>query len=239
MMKFILMLLSLLILSAGCSPAPGKPDHDFVSSLYKDYPALKDRRYSVEKVQRVVDGDTFVTGTGEKVRLIGVNTPESLGTVQPFGKEASAYTKKQLAGKTVYLFSDAGNTDKYGRLLRYVFLEGEALMYNEKLVREGYANPMTVPPNVLYADRFVQAEKDARSQKKGLWGKHASDGSKPSSAVFSGSSCEDPQIKGNINSKNEKIYHLPGTAYYDKTVPEALFCTESEARKAGFRKAGG
>lgn len=69
------------------------------------------------------------------------------------------------------MFKDVEDKDKYGRLLRYVFIEGQTTMYNEVLVSEGYANTMTVPPNVMFSKTFVKLEREAREQKKGLWGK--------------------------------------------------------------------
>ncbi|WP_248926467.1 thermonuclease family protein [Paenibacillus hamazuiensis] len=157
----------------GCSAGSGAAGDAFVSEILKVYPELKNHKYTTAEVKRVVDGDTFETKNGEKVRLIGVNTPETVkpnSPVEKFGKEASDFTKKQLTGKTVYMFKDTGDTDKYGRLLRYVFLQGETTMFNEVLVREGYANTMSVPPNVMFQDKFVKLEREARSGKKGLWG---------------------------------------------------------------------
>ncbi len=125
-------------------------------------------------VTRVVDGDTLEVKMGdqlEKVRLIGVDTPETVKPntpVQPYGKEASDFTKKMLLNKEVTLKFDVGRTDKYGRLLAYVYLGNE--MFNETLLKEGYARLMTVPPNVKYADRFVAIQKEAREAGKGLWG---------------------------------------------------------------------
>ncbi|SDD99105.1 micrococcal nuclease [Paenibacillus sp. UNCCL117] len=239
----------LLLTAAGCSSRPaGAPaaNEAFLQAVYEQYPDLRDKPYQIAQVKRVVDGDTFQTADSAKVRLIGVDTPESVGKVEHFGKEASEFTKKELTGQTVYLFSDAGDTDKYGRLLRYVFKEGEPLMYNEKLVQEGYANPMTVPPNVLYAKRFVSVEREARTKKVGLWAASASSSSsskKPASSTApptvpeDGKSCSNPQIKGNINAKKESIYHVPGGRSYEQTKAERMFCTEKEAEAAGFRRA--
>ena len=123
-------------------------------------------------VTRVVDGDTIEIEGGEKVRYIGVNTPESVDPrrkVQCFGKEASAYNKKLVEGKRVRLGADLEDRDRYRRLLRYVWL-GDT-MINEKLVQDGYAQVMTIPPNVKYADRFRVAQTEAREAKQGLWGK--------------------------------------------------------------------
>lgn len=123
------------------------------------------------KVTRVVDGDTIEIETGEKLRYIGVNTPESVDPrrpVQCYGKEASAKNKELVEGKLVRLEKDVSNTDKYGRLLRYVWL-GDT-MINEQLVREGYAQVDTFPPDVKYKSRFVAAEQLAQKENKGLWG---------------------------------------------------------------------
>lgn len=139
-------------------------------------------KYEKAKVVRVVDGDTIevnIANKNYKVRLIGVNTPESTTKTEPYGKEASNYTMKMLTGKVVYLESDAGNTDKYGRLLRYVWLqipknnseqEIRNKMFNANLVINGYAQVMTIPPNVKYSNYFVIFQKEAISKNKGLWG---------------------------------------------------------------------
>ena len=130
-------------------------------------------KYEKAVVKRVVDGDTLLLANDKRVRLIGVNTPETVkpnSPVEAYGKEASEYTKKMLTGKTVYLEKDAGDTDKYGRLLRYVYTE-DGKMFNEVLVQEGYAQVMTIPPNVKYQERFVEAQRQAREGKKGLWQK--------------------------------------------------------------------
>lgn len=166
-----LLIWAMVLLLAACSN-PGTDADAFAKEILKQYPALKDHKMSVVEVKRVVDGDTFETKSGEKVRLIGVNTPETVkpnSPVERYGKEASQFTKSKLTGKTVYLFADAGDKDKYGRLLRYVFIQGDSVMFNETLIREGYANTMTVPPNVMFQDSFVKLEREARSKKKGLW----------------------------------------------------------------------
>lgn len=123
-------------------------------------------------VTRVVDGDTIEIEGGEHVRYIGMNTPESVDprrSVQCFGHEASDYNKKLVEGKRVRLEPDVEDRDKYHRLLRYVW-QGDT-MINEKLVADGYAQVMTIPPNVKYVDRFRTAQTDARDAKRGLWAK--------------------------------------------------------------------
>jgi micrococcal nuclease len=223
----------------GCvnqqKPADSDSDRE---RIIHNYPELAERKMEKATVTRIVDGDTLELGSGEKVRLIGVNTPEVHGKVQPFGKEASAYTKAELLGRTILLFRDVSDTDRYGRLLRYVFIAGQDVMYNERLVQEGYAQVMTIPPNVAYAELFLQRQKEARENNKGLWAEDTSVGQAP--AVSSGPpaapSCPNP-VKGNINSKGDKIYHVPGGSAYKRTIPEQWFCSEQEAQEAGFRKA--
>jgi endonuclease YncB( thermonuclease family) len=132
------------------------------------------------KVNKVVDGDTIevlIQGIPTKVRMIGVNTPETVDPrrpVQCFGKEASEETKRVLSDKYVNLQKDVSETDKYGRLLRYVYLpldDGTILFINDYLVRQGYAQSSTYPPDVKYKDRFKEAENEARENNRGLWSK--------------------------------------------------------------------
>ena len=131
-------------------------------------------------VERVVDGDTIVVKVNdvvEKIRLIGVDTPEVVDPrklVQCFGKEASAKTKEILENQTVRLEDDIsqGNRDKYGRLLRYVFLE-DGTNFNLLLIKEGFAHEYTYRLPYKYQTEFKQAQKDARLQEKGLWAKNA------------------------------------------------------------------
>src|SRR5690606_7166294 len=114
-------------------------------------------------VRRVIDGDTFETTSGQRVRLIGIDTPEVHGKSEPYGKEASAFSKQHLTERKVWMFRDVSDTDRYGRLLRYIFLQGDTDMFNERLVAEGYAQPYTYPPDVLFAERFVDAALKARA----------------------------------------------------------------------------
>lgn len=127
-------------------------------------------------VTRIVDGDTFWiddgTRGGKKIRLIGVDAPETRNTgrkvVSEFGKVSTAYLKKLVAGKTVRLEYDIDRTDRYGRTLAYVYLK-DGTFVNAALVRNGYATVMTIPPNVKYQELFLRLEKRARLQGKGLW----------------------------------------------------------------------
>lgn len=140
-------------------------------------------------VTRVVDGDTIdvrIAGDTFRVRLIGIDTPESypnhrvaiqsseLGisddAVIAMGKAASAHIRKILksAGNNVLVETDVEETDRYGRLLAYVWTpDGE--MVNLAMVRDGYATPLTIPPNVRYSEQFVEAFRNAREEGAGLW----------------------------------------------------------------------
>jgi len=221
-------------------------------------------------VSRVIDGDTFeakVDGKTERIRLIGINTPEIHGKIEKYGKEASNYTKKQLEGKKVYLELDVQHRDKYGRLLAYVWLSQpttlddksiRSQMFNARLLLNGYAEQMTVPPNVKYANKFTVYVREAREAKRGLWGatqqqasttankgttnksttsNQTASANKPRSVKGTGSYDCPPgyPVKGNINSRGEKIYHVPGGQFYDRTKPEYCFCTPADAEAAGFR----
>ncbi len=126
-------------------------------------------------VQRVVDGDTIEISPAidgkEDVRLIGVDTPETVDpgeSVQPFGPQASRFTKKQLEGKQVTLEFGEEREDQFDRLLAYVRLDGS--LFNETLLRQGYAQLYIVSPNDKYEARFRRAQQQARSAGRGLWG---------------------------------------------------------------------
>lgn len=128
-------------------------------------------------VTKVVDGDTIEVSTGQTVRLIGIDTPETVDPRRPvgcFGKEASNETKSLLSGKEVILQKDISGTDRYKRLLRYVYLpleDGKLLFVNDYLVRAGFAKVYTYPPDVKFNEQFRQAEVEARDKKLGLWAK--------------------------------------------------------------------
>ena len=122
------------------------------------------------KVKNVVDGDTFTLESGQVIRMIGIDTPETVHPSKPiqcYGKEASNKTKELIEGKEVRLEKDVSETDKYKRLLRYVYIND--LLVNEVLVSEGYAKSSSYPPDIKYQDKFIEAEKKAQVENKGLW----------------------------------------------------------------------
>lgn len=128
-------------------------------------------------VTKVIDGDTIELSDGRKVRLVGIDTPETVDPRRPvgcFGKEASNETKSLLTGKVVTLQKDVSETDKYNRLLRLIYLplaNGQKLFVNDYLVREGFAKASTYPPDVKFANQFLEAERQARENNRGLWQK--------------------------------------------------------------------
>lgn len=134
-------------------------------------PRSDEGQFQEVKVVKVIDGDTVEIETGERVRYIGIDTPETVDPrkpVQCYGKEASAKNKELVEGMVVRLEKDISNTDRYGRLLRYVSV-GDTLI-NELLVQEGYAFASSYPPDVKYQARLAAAEQAARSAARGLWG---------------------------------------------------------------------
>jgi len=121
-------------------------------------------------VKRVIDGDTLELSDGRRLRYIGINAPEvsSENGKTCFSREATEKNKMLVEGKIIRMAKDISDMDKYGRLLRYVW-SGD-IFVNETLVRDGYAHASTFPPDVLYKDVFLAAEKQARAEMIGLWG---------------------------------------------------------------------
>ena len=125
-------------------------------------------------VERAVDGDTFIAqladGSRERVRMLLIDTPETKkeGTpVQPYGAEASDYTKKLLTGRKVELEFDKEQRDQYDRMLAYVYLDGE--LVNEKLLEQGLARVVVYKPNDKYVKEFRDIQAEAKSKKLGVW----------------------------------------------------------------------
>ena len=181
---------------AGCTGSPGAPDVPRLVGLTPE-PVATARaapRASIDRaptaagfaptgslesahVSRITDGDTIrvvIDSAEYKLRYIGMDTPESVkpgSPVEPYAKEASAANARLVADQDVFLEKDVSETDRYGRLLRYVWLRDGAAwtMVNMELVHQGYAHVLTYPPDVKYADRFVEAERVARAAGVGLW----------------------------------------------------------------------
>ena len=122
------------------------------------------------RVVRVVDGDTLLLDRNERVRLIGVDTPETVDPRRPverFGKEASDFTKRMAEGKNVRLEYDQDRIDRFGRTLAYVYLE-DGTFLNAEIVRQGYGHAYTQFP-FKYLEEFRGYEREARESQRGLW----------------------------------------------------------------------
>ena len=150
MKRWIWIIVALLLLTVGCD----------LTVPTKDAGSSQDS----SRVSRVVDGDTIELADGRKVRYLGVNTPER---GQPFYEEAKDFNAGLVDGKEVHLEFDVDTIDKYGRTLAHIFVDGTHV--NLELVRQGYANVYTVPPNVKYSDDMLAAERIARERERGLW----------------------------------------------------------------------
>lgn len=165
-------------LEGSTSPSPGAPG---LLPLFNATPdglatgsalilGVNDALVEKAIVARIVDGDTLELSDGRKLRYIGIDTPETkhprLG-VECFGKEAAARNGELVLNREVGLEKDVSEVDRYGRLLRYVWLDGR--MVNEQLVAEGFAQAVSFPPDIKYQDQLRVAEAQARDSKIGLW----------------------------------------------------------------------
>ncbi len=249
----------ILLIGIGIGGGTGQPQQHVSSALLSaekvsPSPSVAGTASTVStglvKVIRVIDGDTIEIEGGERVRYIGIDTPETVDPrkpVQCFGVEASRKNKELAEGKEIRLEKDITDKDKYGRLLRYVWI-GES-MINLELVKQGFASSYSYPPDIKHQDDFVKAEREARDAKRGLWGAPCQENTNatapvavPSPTDTGANASGSCVIKGNVNSSGEMIYHLPGCGSYDKTKidesrGERWFCSESEALAAGWRKA--
>ena len=179
--------------------------------------AEKGRSDEWHQVLRVIDGDTILISSGETLRYIGINTPETVDPrkpVEPFGKEAAEFNKKLVEKQKVRLEFDVQERDKYGRLLAYVYLEDGTLV-NAELVKHGYARVATYPPNVKYQDLFLKLEREAKENNRGLWneGQHSPpDKSEPKP--------DEPNKKDSdivYITKTGTKYHREGCRYLQKS----------------------
>jgi len=151
-----LVLAALLVISAaGCN------DGDSAST-----PAVNG---GYARVTKVTDGDTIHLGSLGSVRLIGIDTPEVYGSAECFGREASEFAKRLVPlGTRVRYRVGVEERDRYGRLLAYVWLP-DGRMLNRVMIDKGYAQPLTIPPNVDFADVFRAGARAARQAGLGLW----------------------------------------------------------------------
>jgi len=185
MKKIILIIVLLLLpLAFGFSEDGLKIKYDSDKGKFT-IPFGNSYNYSDILVKRAVDGDTLVLENGERVRLIGIDTPEmhesnklyrdsqrtgeDITTIQKLGRRSYEFTKKLVEGKRVNLEFDVERHDKYGRLLAYVYLK-DGTFVNAEIVKQGYASLMTIPPNTKYADLLLKLYREAREGQRGLWG---------------------------------------------------------------------
>jgi micrococcal nuclease len=148
--------------SLSPSPTPTNTPEVTTSPVEDNLPKVK--------VTKVIDGDTIEIEGGERVRYIGVDTPETVDPrrgVQCYGAQASDENKKLVEGKIVRLEKDVSETDKFGRLLRYVWVDN--LLINDYLVENGFAHSSSYPPDIKYQSMFAESEAAARQKRLGLW----------------------------------------------------------------------
>lgn len=180
----------------------------------------------VFKVAHVVDGDTIKLENGQVVRYIGIDTPETVDPrkpVQCFGKEASNKNNELVEGKEVKLVKDVSETDKYGRILRYVYI-GD-IFVNEYLVRNGFAHSYSYPPDIKFQDQFRKAEGEARNNKRGLWADDAckiESSSTPSSSSSQSNSQSNNNVPATIQSDGSYSCNC------SKTCPQMSSCAEAQ-----------
>ncbi len=230
--------------------------------------ALKDketRRNYWHKVTAIVDGDTIIAlvdGREELVRIYGINSPEFNGN-ECFASEAKAKAVEFLSGKWIQLEEDDSQDDRdaYGRLLRYIWFDS-GTDFGRRMIEEGYAFEYTYRTPYAKQAQYKSTEEYARTKQHGLWSPNTCAGTKksvkhsnnpappapssskpaaPKPAVTPPPASQSCKIKGNISSKGEKIYHMPGQKFYNDTIissskGERWFCTEQEAINAGWRK---
>ena len=182
------------------------------------------------QVVRVVDGDTLVLRNVGTVRLIGIDTPETVDPrkpVQAFGMEATAFLRQFVQGQPVRVEYDTQRFDKYGRTLAYLYLPDDSFV-NLEMVRQGYAHAYLNYP-FRHMEEFRGAEREAREAGRGLWGQPSTEQSAVSAA---------PVPKRVWVNSNSRVYHCPGTRYYGNTA-HGEYMTESEAQQRGNRAAYG
>jgi micrococcal nuclease len=207
-------------------PSPSK-------HLLTDEPSEPEPGTKSLSVQRIIDGDTILLSDGRQVRYIGVDTPElSDPRVAGAAREATEVNRRLLEGRTLRLEYDVRKTDKYDRTLAYVWADG--VFVNEELLKEGFARLLTIPPDVKYLEQLRLAAHEGEERRGRIW--------TPAPTVAGASTsrgwdCPSGQpVKGNVSQKGDRIYHVPGGAFYAKTFPEECFPDEQSAGRAGYRE---
>lgn len=227
----VLALLGRGIAGGGADPAPGGTEGG-----------------TVVEVVGVVDGDTLrvdVDGTTERLRIIGIDAPE-LRDGECLAQESATLVRRLVQSRSVRIAADGTQADRdvYDRILRHVWtFDGRSV--GAEMLSAGLATEYTYAADYAGVEDYRAAEQDARAAGRGVWGE-VCDGwvSTPTSAA--GAALVEPPdgcvIKGNINAEGERIYHVPDQRHYEDTrinpsTGERWFCTEQEARDAGWRRA--
>lgn len=179
LIRFFLIIIFGAFLFIGCDNSNLDPSEPKISFSFGN-----SNDYSRVLVKKVFDGDTFLLANGEKVRLIGLDTPElhdsdklfrdsrkskmEVVKIKMMGQKSYLFTKLMVEGRYVKLDFDVERKDKYNRLLAYAYLQNGTFV-NAEILKQGYASMMTIPPNTKYVNVFLKLYKEARENKRGLW----------------------------------------------------------------------
>ena len=258
----------LMALTAACSTQPAQP----TPSPTPENASPGDERFTVATVVNVIDGvtiDVDINGEVSRVRYLGIEIPEvgADGVGEQFlGEGAFQFNRFTVEGQVVELERDIVDTDEFGRLLRYVYVNGE--MVNKSLLTAGYATVAGSPSDFGYLPSFALAQEAAKDDRRGYWKSAPHDfvegvpsptpeavqpftggtlplppGMEGRSTACDYSSTAESVIKGSVESRTgERVYHVPGGLFYSTTVVtesegDRWFCTEAEAIAAGWERA--
>ena len=221
-----------------------------ISSMDSNLSSGPEMSDGLVEVTRVIDGDTIIISGERKVRLLGINAPESGDC---FFEESRDALAELIDGEKVDLKKDVSGMDNFGRLLRYVFLPSgseytDDMFVNQRLLRGGYADIGSASQDRVYRSLLVSARNQAVTERNGMWGvcEDRGDTAETEYPLEGNDQPQDPNctIKGNISRLNlGKTYFFVGCSNYDKvkidfSKGEQYFCTEEEAMEAGFAKSG-
>jgi len=221
----LLLITVVMLLAFGANAEDKKPPKDWSKA-------------AAFKVLRAIDGDTIEVeqdGKPVKVRLIGVDTPETVHPskpVQEYGKEASRFTANLLKGESVYLEFDREKTDKYGRTLAFVYRAPDGLLVNAEVIRQGYGHAYTKYPfNAGLMDQFRAHERAAREAGRGLWGSAEGIDGKDTKAGAGRPAPAGAAAGAVYLTKSGTKYHADGCRFLSKSkIP----CTLADAKAKGF-----